>query len=114
MKKENNIMSYTAKELKSMHDKGQSKTNWKKVNNITDSELEAAIKSDPDSDTNILHKLEGLVVGMPEIKEQISIRIDQDVLQWFRKRGKGYQTYINNILRSYVSVQKQAKKVHLN
>lgn len=53
MKKENNITSYTAKELKSMHSKGQSKTNWKKLNTITDSELEEAIKSDPDSDTNI-------------------------------------------------------------
>ena len=104
MKKEKNIMSYTAKELKTMRDQGQSKTDWEKVDNITDLELEDAIKSDPDSDTEVP---KNWVVGMPPLKEKISINIDKDVLKWFRGKGKGYQSYINNILRSYVSMQKE-------
>tara|TARA_Y100000385_G_scaffold24678_1_gene23696 strand:- start:45 stop:359 length:315 start_codon:yes stop_codon:yes gene_type:complete len=104
MKKEKNIMSYTAKELKTMRDQGQSKTDWEKVDNITDLELEDAIKSDPDSDAGVP---QNWVVGMPPLKEKISINIDKDVLKWFRGKGKGYQSYINNILRSYVSMQKE-------
>ncbi len=36
--------------------------------------------------------------------EQISIRIDTDVLAWFRQqaKGRGYQTLINDVLRTYV------------
>ncbi len=38
--------------------------------------------------------------------EQISIRIDTEVLEWFRSQGKGYQTLMNDVLRTYVSHQK--------
>jgi len=33
------------------------------------------------------------------VKEQISLRVDADVLAWFRSRGRRYQTYINDLLR---------------
>jgi uncharacterized protein (DUF4415 family) len=33
------------------------------------------------------------------IKEQISVRVDADVLAWLRSRGKRYQTYMNDVLR---------------
>lgn len=39
-------------------------------------------------------------------KEQITIRFDADVLDWFRRRGKGYQTHMNAVLRAYVDAQK--------
>jgi uncharacterized protein (DUF4415 family) len=38
----------------------------------------------------------------PPPKKAISIKLDADVLDWFKKRGKGYQTRINRILRRYV------------
>lgn len=40
--------------------------------------------------------------------EAISIRIDRDVLQWFKQhaKGKGYQTLINDVLRTYVQHSK--------
>ncbi len=34
-------------------------------------------------------------------KAQVTLRIDADVIQWFRARGRGYQTRINSILRAY-------------
>ncbi len=37
----------------------------------------------------------------PLLKEQITLRLDADVLAWFRARGKGYQTQINALLRAY-------------
>lgn len=34
-------------------------------------------------------------------KKSITLRVDEDVLQWFRSKGKGYQTLMNAVLRSY-------------
>jgi uncharacterized protein (DUF4415 family) len=33
------------------------------------------------------------------IKQLVSLRVDADVLAWFRGRGKKYQTYMNQVLR---------------
>ena len=35
-------------------------------------------------------------------KAQVTLRIDQDVLDWFRDQGPGYQTKINALLRAYM------------
>lgn len=40
---------------------------------------------------------------MPVAKEAISLRVDQDVLRWFRRLGPRYQTRMNAVLRSYMS-----------
>jgi uncharacterized protein (DUF4415 family) len=42
------------------------------------------------------------VVVMPPPKEAISLRVDHDVLTWFRAQGSGYQTRMNAVLRSYM------------
>ena len=39
---------------------------------------------------------------IPKNKKRITIRIDADVLEWFRSQGEGYQTKINSILKTYV------------
>lgn len=39
---------------------------------------------------------------LPEPKEAITIRLDREVLVWFRKQGRGYQTRINQLLRKYM------------
>ena len=38
---------------------------------------------------------------MPEPKRAVSLRVDPDVLDWFKAQGKGYQSLINAVLRSY-------------
>ncbi len=43
----------------------------------------------------------------PLKKKAISVRIDADVLDWFKSQGKGYQSLINTVLRSYVNHQQQ-------
>jgi uncharacterized protein (DUF4415 family) len=37
------------------------------------------------------------------IKKSVTIRLDSDLLAWFKARGRGYQTAINRVLREYVS-----------
>ena len=38
----------------------------------------------------------------PRVKKQITLRVDDDVLSWFKKQGTGYQTKINLLLRAYM------------
>jgi uncharacterized protein (DUF4415 family) len=47
-----------------------------------------------------------LGIGAP--KEMISIRVDADVLDYFRKRGKGYQRMMNFALRAFMWREQQA------
>ena len=42
---------------------------------------------------------------MPEPKDRLTIRIDHDVVEWLKRKGSGYQTRINAILRSYMNAQ---------
>ena len=39
---------------------------------------------------------------MPVTKEQVTLRLDVDILRFFKAQGKGYQTRINAVLRAYV------------
>ena len=40
----------------------------------------------------------------PPVKKSVTIRLDADVLDWFRAQGPGYQTRINRLLRRYMNV----------
>ncbi|MEJ0015388.1 MAG: BrnA antitoxin family protein [Acetobacteraceae bacterium] len=46
-----------------------------------------------------------LKVAWPQPKQAISLRIDQDILDWFRDGGPGYQTRMNAVLRAFVDAQ---------
>ncbi len=99
MRKSENIVRYTAEELATM----ESETDWTRVNAMTEEELEAAIASDPDEagwEYDWSLGFPGLP-PIPERKQQITLRIDEDVLDWFKATGKGYQTRINAVLRRY-------------
>ena len=52
----------------------------------------------PELDTDFWKNAE---VRLPETKKGVYIRLDSDVLEWLKGQGKGYQTRINAILRSY-------------
>ena len=46
---------------------------------------------------------------MPINKKSVSLRLDADVLNWFKGQGKGYQTKINAILRMYMKAKTRSK-----
>jgi len=43
----------------------------------------------------------------PPAKQQVTLRLDSDVLSWFRGQGQGYQTKINSLLRAYMEAHYQ-------
>ena len=50
------------------------------------------------------------VVELPKIKDVVTLRIDHEILQWFKKSGKGYQTRINAVLKAYVAAAQRHHK----
>jgi uncharacterized protein (DUF4415 family) len=50
---------------------------------------------------------ERAVVEYPEKKKSVTLRVDADIIKWFKSKGKGYQTKINAILRSYYEAHKR-------
>ena len=78
------------------------KTDWEQVDAATDAQVREAIEADPDAQPTNEEFWKTARIVLPRPKETITIRLDADVLEWFRKRGKGYQTRINAILRSYM------------
>jgi uncharacterized protein (DUF4415 family) len=75
----------------------RSRTNWKRLRAMRDDEID--VTDIPPIDPAIFKRM---LVRMPQPKELVSIRIDPDVLIWFRRQGRRYQTRINAVLRSYV------------
>lgn len=80
-------------------------TDWDRLRSMTDEELERTIAEDPESDASDFD-WDNAVMVPPLSKKAVSIRLDQDVLDFFKAAGRGYQTRINTILRSYMNAQK--------
>jgi uncharacterized protein (DUF4415 family) len=101
MAKKENIVSYTDEELRAMRARGESKSDWARAAAMTEAQLEAAIADDPD-EAGLVFDWSRASVEMPKPKAVLNIRVDHDVLDYFRRDGRGYQTRINAVLRSYV------------
>ena len=106
MRKKSDTVRYTAKQINARIARGEDRTNWDKIDAATDSKLEASIRADVD-DVRGEPDWTQAIVGIPAPKDHINIRIDHDVLQWFRSNGKGYQTLMNNVLRACVQTRQQ-------
>ena len=46
-----------------------------------------------------------LQVNWPRHKQPVNLRIDSDIIEWFRRGGAGYQTRMNAVLRAFVDAQ---------
>jgi len=86
----------------------KSLTDWERLRHMTDAEIEASIKDDPDWSDDWNWSEAVLVV--PPKKKAISIRVDEDVLDYFKNEGAGYQRRINAVLRSYMEQKKGKTK----
>jgi uncharacterized protein (DUF4415 family) len=78
----------------------KSKTDWARLK--AGSEDAKPVSEHPEAD--VKHIVRGLVRnGLKPLppKAAISLRVDQDVLEWFKGQGTGYQTRINTVLRAF-------------
>ena len=105
MKNKEKIVRYTSEEIEKM----PRQTDWGRVDSITDEELDKMVKNDPD---DVYLTDEDFASGRwvhrkvePKKQERVTIRLDEDVLDFFRKKGKGYQSRINGALRAFIIAQ---------
>jgi uncharacterized protein (DUF4415 family) len=49
-------------------------------------------------------------LGAPPGKTLLSLRVDSDVVEWFRAQGRGYQSRMNALLRAYMDAHRQSRK----
>src|ERR1700674_5096878 len=93
----------------SRDDLQRGKTDWAKLAKLTDEEIEAAMAKDPawagfeDADWS------EAVLVIPPKKKAISIRVDEDVLDFFKRQGAGYQRRMNAVLRSYMQQKRKQR-----
>jgi uncharacterized protein (DUF4415 family) len=109
VKKDGAIVSYTAQELRAMIARGEDQTDWARVDAMTEAELEAAIASDPDWADIPRDWSMHAVPHYPEaLRQQVRLRLDPDLLAWFKRQGRGYQARINAALRAFVEAHERA------
>jgi uncharacterized protein (DUF4415 family) len=85
----------------------QSKTNWDRVDSLKESEIDYSDSSKLGSD------FFAKAVRWPGAKQLISLRLDPDILAFFKKQGRGYQTTINALLRRYMEAQQSSPSTGL-
>jgi uncharacterized protein (DUF4415 family) len=49
-------------------------------------------------------------LGSPRTKTLLSLRVDADVVEWFRAQGRGYQSRMNALLRAYMDANRHSRK----
>ena len=82
------------------------KTDWERVARTPEAELAAAIAADPDDPGNDPTFWERARPVYPAGKERVTMRLDADMLAWFRRQGRGYQTMINAVLRGWYEARR--------
>ena len=85
--------------------KKSSKTNWEQLATMPDDAID--FSDSPELDTDFF---KNATLVLPKPKKAVSLRLDSDVLDWFKHRGSGYQTRINAVLRMYVGANVQPRK----
>ena len=83
------------------------KTDWKRVDALTEPRIDEAAASDPDALPTDAAFWRDAKLVIPERKVPVSLRLDRDVVDWFKSQGRGYQSRINAVLRSYMNARKK-------
>ena len=80
-------------------------TDWARVAAMTEADIERAAAEDPDASLTTAGDWKDARVVWPRTTEPVTLRLDRDVLAWFRRQGRGYQARINAVLRAFVKAQ---------
>lgn len=73
-----------------------SKTDWERLAKMSDESIDTS--DIPELDADFFQRAQ---LRVP-VKQAVTIRLDADVLEWFKGQGTGYQTRINQLLRQYM------------
>jgi uncharacterized protein (DUF4415 family) len=96
------ITRVTLEEAKRLKDE----TDYARLDAMTDEDIAKAVAEDPDAAPLDIDWTKARLV-LPPGKENVTLRVDRDVLAWFRATGKGFHTRMNAVLRAYMEAHRQ-------
>lgn len=89
------------------HMKGE--TDFAALDAMTDDDIARAVAEDPDVAPLDIDWSKARVV-LPPGKDNVTLRVDRDVLAWFRSTGKGFHTRMNAVLRAYMEAHRPSSR----
>lgn len=94
---------------RSLADKRGGRTDWDRLRAMSDAEIEANAAADSDNPAWTEAELAAAELVLPAggPKQPVSIRLDAEVLDFFKAAGRGYQSRINAVLLAYVRSREQ-------
>ena len=98
-----------AKGKRQTQKRGAASTDWQRLLQMTDDQAERGAAGDP---ANAPAPAAWLAAGQlvdPVRKRAISLRLDPDVVDWFRNTGPRYQSRMNAVLRAFVQHQRHVE-----
>lgn len=107
MAKKERIVRASAEQLEAARGRGGSRSDWQAAEAMAQAEVERLADAE---DGPLPVGWETTVeLGVPERRQAIHIRLDPEVLRWFKAHGPGYQTRINAVLRAFVQARQRAE-----
>lgn len=103
MRKEKNIKSYTAAELKDL--RMSSGTDLKKVDAMTGRELERRIAEDED-ERGLQPDWTRAKLVLSQPKQSVHLRLEQEIIDFFKEQGKGHIARMQAVLKAYVNAHR--------
>ena len=82
--------------------KKRSRTNWARIDALKNKDID--FSDIPEQGKAFFKRA---ILRLPEPKTAVTIRLDRQVLNWFKAKGPGYQTRINALLRAYMEAHKE-------
>ena len=104
MKKKKGIVRHTAAEIRARRRRGEDRTDYARLDAMTKAEVEATAEGEGEFDWTRTQ------TGFPLPKRQLTMRLDGDIIDWFKRQGRGDQTRMNAVLRRFVEAQKSSAR----
>jgi len=88
-----------------MKARGEDRTDWEKVDAMTEADLDRLIAGDPD-ERDFEPDWTRAQLVLPEAKRSVHLRLEQDVIDFFKAQGRGHISRMQAVLRAYVEAHR--------
>ncbi len=90
--------------MKNKATSNKSETDWARIDAMRDEEIDLSDSPEVTPEMFARAVVRRGLKPTPK-KVQLTLRVDNDVVDWFREQGRGYQTQINALLRAYMEAK---------
>jgi len=106
MRKGADLRTYAADEIRAMRRRGEDRTDWAKFDAMTEADLERTIAEDED-ERDLEPDWTRAELILPRPKQSVHLRLDPEVVEFFKAGGKGHIARMQAVLHAYVDARKR-------